>query len=101
MTTYAKRVALIATSSSLTKVIETIVVRAADNHSYSAAMSEINVEVRNNFDCRIFPITNSLSPKKAEETFFEFAREFGKVSPIVGAVVEYNDNIEAIKRSGL
>lgn len=97
MAKYSKRVALIATSSSLTKEIEDVIVKALENKSYSKALTDIKALVKDKFDCRLFPITN-VSDKKA---FTKFAKEFGKVSPLIGALLEYNNEQEKIKRSGL
>lgn len=97
MAKYTKRVALIATSSSLTKEIEDIIVKTLENKSYSKALADIKALVKDKFDCRLFPITN-VSDKEA---FTKFAKEFGKVSPLIGALLEYNKEQEKIKRSGL
>lgn len=96
MAKYTKRVALIATSSSLTKEIEDIIVNALENKSYSKALVDIKALVKHKFGCKLFPVTN-VSDKEA---FTKFARDFGKVSPLVGAVLEYNKEQEEIKRSG-
>ena len=97
MKKYAKRLALIKTSKKLVKQIEAIVVKTLETKSYSSSLSDINVLVLQAFGCRVFPITDI----SGKETFTEFAKEFGKVSPLVGACVEYIDDNEEIKRRGI
>lgn len=107
MAKYTKRLALIATSKNLVKEIEDIVVKtletktleknASGKNTYSSSLFDINVLVMNTFGCRLFPITNI----SGKETFTKFAKEFGEVSPLVGALVEYAEDIEEIKRSGI
>ena len=96
MTRYTKRIALITTSPELTKEVEGIIVKALEKKAYTSALADINVSVVRKFGCKVVPIANVLR----KETFMEFAREFGEVSPLVGAFVEYEDTLEEIKRSG-
>lgn len=97
MAKYSKRVALIATSRDLTKEIEGIIIKAMKKESYSDAVADINVTVRQKFGIqRIIPL--SLRPD--EEVITEFAKEFGEISPLVGAILEYNEDCENTKRSG-
>ena len=97
MEKYSKRIELIATSKNLVKEIEEIIQNALENKSYSDALTDINVTVRHEFDCRVFPRTIHY----ADETFFQFIREFGEVSLLVGALVEYDDDFEELKKRGL
>lgn len=97
MEKYTKRLALIKTSKKLVKEIEDIVVKTLETKSYSSSLSDINILVLQAFGCRVFPITDIFG----KETFTEFAKEFGEVSPIVGARVEYIDDNEEIKRRGI
>ena len=97
MAKYSKRIELITTSQNLTKEIDEIIMRTLDTKKYSDGLTDINVAVRHAFGCRVFPITNHY----ADETFFQFIREFGSVSLLVGALVEYDDDYEEIKKRGL
>ena len=97
MAKYSKRIELITTSKNLVKEIEEIILNALENESYSDALTDINVAVLHAFDCRVFPTTIHY----ADETFFQFIREFGKVSLLVGALVEYDDDFEELKKRGL
>ena len=97
MAKYSKRIELIATSKNLVKEIEEIILNALENKSYSDALTDINVAVRHAFGCRVFPRTSHY----ADETFFQFIREFGSVCLLVGALVEYDDDYEEIKKRGL
>ena len=93
MTRYTKRIALITTSPELTKEVEGIIVKALEKKAYTSALADINISVVRKFGCKVVPIANVLR----KETFMEFAREFGEVSPLVGAFVEYEDTLEEIK----
>ena len=98
MAKYTKRIALIATSRDLTKEIEGIILNAMKKGSYSDAVANINVTVRKKFGIqRIIPITVRLD----EEVIAEFAKEFSEISPLIGAVIEYNEDCKNVKRSGL
>lgn len=97
MAKYTKRVELIATSKDLVHEIEVIIMKALDEKCYSEALTDINASVRDRFGCRVFPMTSSY----AEESFFQFIREFGEVSLLIGSVVEYDDDIEELKRRGI
>lgn len=90
MAKYTKRVALIATSTSLTKDIENVIVKALEDKSYSKALVDIKALVKHKFGCKLFPVTN-VSDKEA---FTEFAKEFGDVSPLIGALLEYNEDVK-------
>lgn len=89
MAKYTKRIALIATSRDLTKEIEGIILNAMEKDSYSDVVANINVTVRRKFGIkRIIPIT----VRPDEEVITEFAKEFGDVSPLIGALLEYNED---------
>lgn len=89
MAKYSKRIALITTSRDLTKEIEGIIFKAIETDLYTDAVAEINVTVRHKFGIkRIIPIT--VRPDK--EVIIEFAKEFGDVSPLIGALLEYNED---------
>ena len=88
MEKYTKRLALIKTSKKLVKEIEDIVVKTLETKSYSSSLSDINILVLQAFGCRVFPITDIFG----KETFTEFAKEFGEISPIVAALVEIHED---------
>lgn len=91
MAKYEKRIALIATSRDLTKEIEGIIFKAIETESYNDAVAEINVTVRHKFGItRIIPIT----VRSDKEVITEFAKEFGDVSPLIGALLEYNEDVK-------
>ena len=97
MTKYTKRLALIATSDSLVKEIEELILKSFNEESCAITMAYINSKTFKRFGCKVFPV----SELGVEKVFTEFTKEFGEISPLIGAVIEYNDDCEKTKRSGL
>ena len=96
MAKYTKRLALIATSKEVTQKMEQIIIKSLVTDTYEDFVASINTIGKCKLGCRIIPI----SLRNDKEVFTEFAKEFGEISPLIGAVLEYDDDAEEIKRSG-
>jgi hypothetical protein len=89
MAKYTKRVALIATSNEFVKEIEHLIIEALKSNTYKITMGYINSKTSKKFGCKVFP-TDDIGDMRI---FTEFAKEFGEVSPLIGAIVEYNEDV--------
>ena len=96
MAKYTKRLALIATSRDLVKEIEELIIKSLVTNTYEDVVASINHIAKCKLGCRIIP----MSLRNDKEVFTEFAKEYGELSPLIGAVLEYDEDAEEIKRSG-
>ncbi len=86
---YTKRIALLtpANCGNLHDKIEQELVDAINLGCYTRAIASINVEVYTKFGTNFF-LTRGMN----EENFWMFAKDFGEISPIVGALVEIHED---------
>lgn len=87
---FEKRVALLKPEnggSTLFKTIEKIILDGISLGNYTTALISINVEVHMKFGVN-FIMTRQIK----DEVFWQFAKDFGEISPIVAAMVELHED---------